>query len=210
MKHLIFSALYVSKEMSTMPTEQTPVNSSHLPNIDKKGIRFLPNELRKELKEPQGLLIEGPFEKTLLELKELIQKEKPLTIISVGDIVSQRMVEYGLYLKVMIVDNKTMRKPIQPIKVHADHTMYAKNPPGSITDESWTIIRQALVLDGQTKVIIEGEEDLLTLVAVLSAPLKAFVIYGQPNVGIVVIKVTEKVRKKMRVIIDSMKETSKT
>ena len=103
-----------------------------------------------------------------------------------------------------------MRKPIQPIKVDADQTLYSKNPPGTITDEAWNVIKQAAEYKGQTKVIIEGEEDLLTLVTVLCAPEDAFVVYGQPNVGIVVVKVTEEKRKKMRRIVDLMEEPSKS
>ena len=166
--------------------------------------------MRKKLKKPQGLLIEGSYEKTLLKLKELIDKEKPARIISVGDIVSKRMIEYGLSLNILIIDNKTMRKPIQPINVSSDYTLYVKNPPGSITDESLITIENALQHDGLTKIVIDGEEDLLTVVAVLSAPTNSFVIYGQPNVGIVVINVNKENKKKMQKIIDSMKETSKS
>jgi uncharacterized protein (UPF0218 family) len=144
------------------------------------------------------------------KLKELIEKEKPSIVISVGDIVTQHMIDFGLFLNVIIIDNKTMRKPIQPIKVTTDHTIYAKNPPGSITEESWAAIRQAFEQDGQTKVVIEGEEDLLALVSVLSAPEDALVVYGQPNAGIVVVKVTEEARKKMGHIVYSMKKTSKS
>jgi len=86
-------------------------------------------------------LIEGPFEKTMKRLKELIEKEKPSMVISVGDIVSRNMIEYGVSLNVLIVDNKVMRKPIQPITVDADQTLYAKNPPGAITDEAWCCLR---------------------------------------------------------------------
>jgi len=50
-------------------------------------------------------LIEGPFEKTMKRLKELIEKEKPSMVISVGDIVSRNMIEYGVSLNVLIVDN---------------------------------------------------------------------------------------------------------
>ena len=143
-------------------------------------------------------------------LKELIEKEKPTCVISVGDIVTQHMIDFGLSLNVIIIDNKTMRKPIQPIKMITDHTLYAKNPAGSITEESWVAIQKAFEQNGQTKVIIDGEEDLLVLVTVLSAPANSFIVYGQPNTGIVVVKVTEKSRKKMSHIVYSMKETSKS
>jgi len=190
--------------------KKVPVENPHLPNYDKNVIRLLTTELRKELKKPQGLLIDGPFEKTTKRLKEFIEEEKPSLIISVGDVVSRNMIEYGVSLNVLIVDNKVMRKPIQPITVDADQTLYAKNPPGAITDEAWAAIRSAIEQKGQTRVMIEGEEDLLTLVAVLSAPQDAMVVYGQPHVGIVVVKVTEETREKMRRIVDAMEESSKS
>jgi len=155
-------------------------------------------------------LIEGPFEKTMKRLKELIEKEKPSMVISVGDIVSRNMIEYGVSLNVLIVDNKVMRKPIQPITVDADQTLYAKNPPGAITDEAWTVIRSAIEQKGQTRVMVDGEEDLFALMVVLSAPEDALVVYGQPHRGIVVVKVTEETREKMWRIVDAMEESSKS
>ncbi len=155
-------------------------------------------------------MIEGPFKKTMKRLKELIDKEKPSAIISVGDIVSLHMIKHGIALKVIIVDNKTMRKPIQPITVDADQTLYAKNPAGAITDEAWAVIKLAIAQKGRTKVIVDGEEDLLTLVTVLSAPDDALVVYGQPHKGIVVVKVTKETREKMHRIVDAMEESSKS
>lgn len=166
--------------------------------------------MRKKLKKPQGLLINGPFEKTMERLKELVEEEKPSTIISVGDIVSHHMIKHGIALNVLIVDNKTMRKPIQPITVDVDQTLFAENPAGAITDEAWAAIKQAVEQNGRTKVVVDGEEDLLTVVAVLSAPEDAFVVYGQPHKGIVVVKVTEETREKMCRIVDAMEESSKS
>lgn len=120
------------------------------------------------------------------------------------------MIEYGLSPNILIIDNKTMRKPIQPIEAPTNHILYVKNPPGSITEEAWITFQNALKKEGLTKIIIDGEEDLLTIVAVLSAPTNSFVIYGQPSVGIVVIKVNNENRQKMQKIVDSMKETSKS
>jgi uncharacterized protein (UPF0218 family) len=162
------------------------------------------------LKKPQGLLIEGPFQDTMKRLKELVEIVKPSLVVSVGDIVSSHMLEEGISLDVLLVDNKTMRKPIQPIIVDADQTLHAKNPPGTITDEAWATIKQAIAQKGRTKIIIDGEEDLLTVVTVLSAPDNAFVVYGQPQVGIVVVKVTEEAKEKMQRIIDSMIDSSKS
>ena len=144
------------------------------------------------------------------KLKEFIEKEKTSLIISVGDVVSRNMIEYGVPLNVLIVDNKVMRKPIQPITVDADQTLYAKNPAGAITDEAWAAIRSAVEQKGQTRVMIDGEEDLLTLAVVLAAPQDAIVVYGQPHRGIVVVKVTQETKKRMRRFVDAMEESSKS
>lgn len=166
--------------------------------------------MRKELKKPQGLLFEGPFEETMRNLKEFLDKEKPPMLISVGDIVSKNMVEQGFILNVLIVDNKTMRKPIQPIGVKADQTFHTRNPSGTITDEAWDAIKRAIEREGLTKVIVDGEEDLLTIVTVLSAPENALVVYGQPHKGVVAVKVNRETKEKMRRIVDSMVESSKS
>ena len=94
--------------------------------------------------------------------------------------------------------------------MNAYQTLHLKNPPGTITDEAWFVIKEALSGKGLTKVLVDGEEDLLTLVAVLSAPKNSFVVYGQPHKGIVIIKVTEETRKKMRYILESMEQSSKS
>lgn len=143
-------------------------------------------------------------------LKELIKKEKSPKIISVGDVVSSNMARHGISLQVLIVDNKVMRAPIQPIAVDADQTLHVKNPPGTLTEEAWTVIRKALRGKRRTKVLVDGEEDLLTLVAVLCAPENSLVVYGQPHEGIVVVKVTKKSREKMRRIVDAMEQISKS
>jgi uncharacterized protein (UPF0218 family) len=195
--------------MSTLSNDSSS-NSLRLPKNDKTVIRFLTDELRKELKKPQGLLIDGPFEETMKRLKDFIEKEKPSLVISVGDVVSRNMIEYGVPVNVLIVDNKVMRKPIQPITVDADQTLYAKNPPGAITDEAWAAIRSAVEQKGQTRVMVDGEEDLLTLAVVLAAPQDAIVVYGQPHRGIVVVKVTEETKEKMRRFVDAMEEASKS
>jgi uncharacterized protein (UPF0218 family) len=173
-------------------------------------IRLLTPALREKLKAPLGLLIQGSFDETMKKLKELIEKERPSTVISVGDAVSDNMMKHGISLQVLVVDNKIMRDPIQPIVADAEQTLHLKNPPGALTEEAWLVTRKALSGKGRTKVLVDGEEDLLTLVAVLCAPENSFVVYGQPHEGIVVVKVTEKTREEIHRIVDAMEESSKS
>ncbi|MCW4034810.1 MAG: GTP-dependent dephospho-CoA kinase family protein [Candidatus Bathyarchaeota archaeon] len=144
------------------------------------------------------------------QLKQHIQKQKPCMIISVGDIVSRDLIASGISLNVLIVDNKTMRKPIKPIEVDSDQTLFVSNPAGAITNEAWDAIKCAVAKKGVTKVMVDGEEDLLTVVTVLSAPDGAFVVYGQPHVGIVVVEVSAESRENMRRIVDLMQVSSKS
>jgi uncharacterized protein (UPF0218 family) len=166
--------------------------------------------LREELKKPQGMLIEGSFKEAMEKLKELVEKEQPSSIISVGDAVSRNMIKHGFSPDVFVVDNKIMREPVQPIEVDTDRILHASNPPGTITDEAENSIKFALEKKGRTKVVIDGEEDLLAVVTVLFAPENAFVVYGQPHVGVVVVKVNDERRENMRRIVDSMGESSKS
>ena len=83
-----------------------------------------------------------------------------------------------------------MRKKMQPQIFPDKKIVQVKNPQGTITQEAITAIQKALQSKEQTQIVVEGEEDLLTLITVLYAPENSMVIYGQPNKGIVAVKVT--------------------
>ena len=172
-------------------------------------IRTLPFSLREKLKSPLGRLIRGSSDRTMLQLKKLIEKEKPTKIVSVGDVVSENMTKHGILPHLVIVDNKTMRESIKPVFIETDQTLYLKNPPGTLVDEAWTVIRGALEQKVRTKIIIDGEEDLLTLVVVLCASEGSFVVYGQPHEGIVIIRVTKRKREMVQRIVNAMEYISK-
>ena len=130
-------------------------------------------------------------------------------MIAVGDAVSESLMKNEVFPDVFIIDNRVMRKEITPIEFGAERTLYAKNPAGTISKEAWEKIKNALNSDSRTKIIIDGEEDLLALPAVLFAPEKSFVVYGQPHEGMVIIKVTEEKRREVESIINEMKTNSK-
>ncbi len=171
---------------------------------------ILKQELRQELKNPLGTLIKGTPQQTKRKLKELITKEAIPHIISVGDIVSQALLELGIKPHVMIVDGKAMRKQIQLLKVEAEHKILLNNPAGMLTPLTWVAIAEALRRKASTLVMVEGEEDLLTLVAVLEAPENALVAYGLPNEGVVVVKADATAKYKANLIIEAMEPTPKS
>jgi uncharacterized protein (UPF0218 family) len=162
-------------------------------------------EMLSDFKEPFGTLIEGSFSETMNALKEIVEREKPSEIISVGDTVSRNLHKYHMIPHVSITDNQSMRKKLRPKTFPGKRVVKVKNPQGSITNEAILEIQLAIQSADQTQIVVEGEEDLLTLVAVLYAPLNAIVVYGQPSKGVVLVKVTPKKRAEAQRILNAMK-----
>ncbi len=167
-------------------------------------IRVLTPELRNELKAPLGPLLKGSITETTKRLRELVKNEKPAMLIAVGDVVTGSLTDKGIVVDVAIMDNKIMRKPIAPIDFEARSTFRVSNPAGTISDESWEIVRKAIESKRPVKVVVDGEEDLLTLVAASVAPEGSIVVYGQPNEGMVTIKVTDDAKKRVLELIERM------
>jgi hypothetical protein len=175
------------------------------------GILYtLTPELRIKLKKPIGTLIRGSYAETIKKLLNMIKEEKPSTIISVGDTVSKNIAKNHVLPQLAIIDNRVMRRRIQPISTTAERIIHVKNPPGTITEEAITAIQDALKSSCHVKIIVDGEEDLLTLAAVLYAPQNSFVIYGQPYEGIVIVKVTPEKKAEVYEILKAMKTVRKT
>ena len=86
-----------------------------------------------------------------------------------------------------------------------EKTVYVDNPQGTITQEAISAVKEALESDEHTHIVVKGEEDLLTLIAVLYAPENAFVVYGQPYSGIVVVKVTSEKKARVQEFLNAMK-----
>ena len=167
------------------------------------------SELRTKLKEPFGKLIRGSFAETMNKMENIVKREKPPRIVSVGDIVSRNLHEHQISPQLSITDNKRMRKRIKPIVFTGKNTVYVKNPRGTITEEAITAIKKALESDERVHIIVDGEEDLLTLIAVLYAPEKSLVVYGQPYEGIVVVEITSEKKAEAKKILKTMKQFEK-
>ncbi|MEM4703600.1 MAG: DUF359 domain-containing protein [Candidatus Bathyarchaeia archaeon] len=166
-------------------------------------------ELRFRLKKPLGMLIRGSFAETVDRFKNLVGKEKPRFIVSVGDTVSRNLVRNNLTPKLMIVDNRSMRRKTQKLQASTERTVQVENPPATITEEAVKAIKEALTSEGATKITVNGEEDLLALIAVMYASENSFVVYGQPYEGMVVIKVTPSKKAEIAGILELMEKARK-
>ena len=160
----------------------------------------LPENLRDSLKKPLGILIRDS-ETT----KENILKNIPQGsfIISVGDATTEKLIGYSITPSLQIVDGLEKRfKRMLPSST-ATTTFSCHNPTAQITEESLGVIKKALQVP-PARIIVTGEEDLLVLPACLYAPENSVVMYGQPNEGLVIVKINSEIRNKAQSIMNSM------
>jgi uncharacterized protein (UPF0218 family) len=162
-------------------------------------------QMRARFKEPFGFLIQGDPKDTMNKLREIIKQEKPTKLIAVGDIVSRNLYNHNIDTNIVITDNQSLREKVESIIYPGKKLVLAKNPQGTITKEAIIAIQDSLKDDKSVQILIEGEEDLLTLIAVLHAPKGAIIVYGQPNQGIVVVKVTSEKKNKASTTLEKMK-----
>lgn len=158
----------------------------------------LPPHLRKKLKKPFGNLVSSVDE---LDIESEI-------IVSVGDKITENLLKAGIEPKVCVYDGKIMRKPVHipdVIKNFDREEIRIKNPAGSLTKEAFTAIGDALKSKSATKIRVDGEEDLIALIAINLAPEGSVVLYGQPGEGVVVVEVDERKKAYIRDILEGMR-----
>jgi len=166
-------------------------------------------ELLLKFKDPFGMLVQGSFLETMTKLENIVDKENPPMIISVGDTVSRNLHKYKIAPQLSITDNQSMRRRLQPEIFPKKRIVRVKNPQGMITQEAINEIEKAFQSKEQVQIVVDGEEDLLTLIVVLNAPLNSLVIYGQPNKGIVVVKVTPQKKADAEKLWDKVKKAKR-
>ena len=162
------------------------------------------DRLRRELSKPWGLVLTND-DIASGKLEETIEKMKPRLILTVGDVTTWVFLERGIELRAALVDMKTLRGPY-----HVDLTKKMRvayeliNPPGHIVTIAERTISKAIEEGGL--VIVRGEEDLLVIPSILALPEEAIVAYGQPNVGVVLIRVDKDKKEKAKELLRSMSE----
>ncbi|MEK9652013.1 MAG: pantetheine-phosphate adenylyltransferase [Poseidonia sp.] len=145
-----------------------------------------------ELKSPMGVLYPGPEaapDMAMLAALEDIDLEGSI-VVAVGDVTVATMLDVGVVPDVALVDGQTKRQALSKeaqvnVSVFA-HVLHATNPAGVLTPSMLETLKEALLMDEPTVVVVDGEEDLAPLFVHLLAPVHAVVLYGQPSQGVVV------------------------
>jgi len=173
--------------------------------VSKLGLLKMPEKLRPELSKPFGILLTGDLESNVNFVLSLIKKEHPPKVIIVGDYVLMGFIKLDYMPSLGIYDRKSRRSPF-PSALKPTDTVF--NPAGHISDEAVVAIRRLLSSSSPSILYVEGEEDLLSLPAIIHSPEGAFVIYGLPSTGMVLIKVDKETKKKVAEILKSFERIS--
>ena len=116
----------------------------------------------------------------------------------------KRLIEFGIIPSLQIIDNIEKREKRQSPELGNATEILVTNPPAEITSESIEVIKKAFLMNPPTRLVVTGEEDLLVLPVCIYAPENSIVMYGQPNEGLVVVKITPEIRNKTQTLLNSM------
>ncbi|HSW48231.1 MAG TPA: pantetheine-phosphate adenylyltransferase, partial [Candidatus Saccharimonadales bacterium] len=175
------------------------LGNSYLSLFAKQKKYTLPDELRSELGKPFGKVY-----KSISQIEKSAEQNN--LVIAVGDIASINLFKAGMQADISIFDYKTRREAIDLEKRNnlfqmqkLSDILLTNNQAGAIERRAVGVFGKALKNfkeKGKKQIIlVTGEEDLMSLPAILLSPLESIVLYGQPDRGIVMVKVTEKKKK---------------
>lgn len=164
-------------------------------------VRKLTRQLRALLHKPLGIVLD--LEGVLARLRRARG-----AVISVGDECSCALIASGAKPDVVVYDHRCMRARIDEgmrkvLDGYDGKAAVVANPAGTISDELFEAVGSA-VAKAEGKILVDGEEDLAALVAIMLSKNGAVVLYGQPRAGIVLVRVNEKSRKVARAIYERM------
>jgi len=145
----------------------------------------LPEDMRDELRVPLGPVVQEE------ELVARIGTSGP--ICTVGDMTTETVHRLALPIHLAVVDYQTKRRPdprwVEALSSVGERTVEVTNAPATITATMYNGIIEAWSSPASVKMVVEGEEDMAALPAILHSPEGATVIYGIPDTGLCLVQV---------------------
>jgi len=153
----------------------------------------LDDEIKNQLKKPLGKVYE--------DANAIVKMIRGKRVISVGDVCTIALLDAGVIPHLAVFDYKFQRTKLKTQDLKTLKSQYPKpkiynNPAGTISDK--IIADAAKLLEAGGAILIDGEEDLTALAFIIVARIGDILIYGQPKVGIVLIRINEKIKERTR------------
>ena len=131
-------------------------------------------------------------------------------IATIGDICTLKIFDEVREPELCIIDMKTKRDTPLDVKQKVKMKKIGKrivnvnNKAGTISRELWNSIEEAIDYPLNTKIVVNGEEDLATLAVISMVKIGAKVIYGMPDKGMVVVDVNQQEKKRANSLLKRM------
>jgi GTP-dependent dephospho-CoA kinase len=161
----------------------------------------LPEVLRSRLAKPLGRVYSAE-EVSGAEFQSFA-RGAPM-IITVGDRVTDTLGEVGRVPDIQVIDGVERRSRRDPPNVPYARLVKVRNPAGTLTGGSIEGMRKAFGGKKPVRVRVDGEEDLMAMLAIAMAPVSAVVFYGQPGVGVVAVRANAQAKARNRAILAKM------
>lgn len=92
------------------------------------------------------------------------------------------------------------------LETYDGRTIHVKNPQGHVTEDLWNAIKTALESFQSVKIMVDGEEDMSFLPAVLEASVGDAILYGFFDKGFVLTIVNNDLKKKCKELLSKMEK----
>lgn len=103
-------------------------------------------------------------------------------LITVGDVVTMNVIRYWRTPNVAFMDLRTRReRSIKALREPFNIIVNIKNEPATLSVKNIEVIRKAILeaqLGHHVLILVDGEEDLLSIPSILLAPRNSLVLYG--------------------------------
>lgn len=155
--------------------------------------------IREKLKKPLGTLSSD----------SAIKKAK-MPIITIGDVTTAKLLARKITPKLAVVDFFVNRKRtyqnLAELGISSPNPDYlVKNIPGQISKQLITAVKKSYGTFQNQVILVDGEEDLAFIPALLLAPIPSTVFYGQPKMGLVKVETTVLAKKKLCALLNLTK-----